>query len=294
MARPETTARTAATTSSPRRRRVLGFGSSGTSRFDPSADSTEVDAMRMVLPQGLQRRLDPAQRYGLRLTLVAVAVVLVALPFAALTFQVVGGGPVTRLDARLANDLNAWVEGRTVLLPFLRGITWLGRPVVLAVVVAAAAAYTWSRHLPRLAIFLVATSMGGGLVNLALKVLVDRPRPVVDHPVLTAFGKSFPSGHSLGSTVVFGALLVVFLPVVSRKVRSVTVGAVVLLVLAIGSSRMLLGVHFMSDVAGGYALGLAWLAAATAVFEVWRVERGTRPSNPLTEGIEPEAEESLS
>jgi undecaprenyl-diphosphatase len=121
-----------------------------------------------------------------------------------------------------------------------------------------------------------------------VKVLVDRPRPEVDHPIATAFGKSFPSGHALSSTVVFGALLLTFLPVLSRRWRHVAVAFTVVLVLAIGASRLLLGVHFVSDVVGGYVLGIAWLLTATAIFEIWRVERGQRPSHPLEEGVEPE------
>jgi undecaprenyl-diphosphatase len=65
------------------------------------------------------------------------------------------------------------------------------------------------------------------------------------------------------------------------------------LVLAIGASRLLLGVHFLSDVVGGYLLGLAWLCGATAAFETWRVERGRRPSHPLVEGVEPEEAPAL-
>ena len=133
----------------------------------------------------------------------------------------------------------------------------------------------------------------GGLVDSAVKILVDRPRPEVDHPVHTAFGKSFPSGHSMSSTICYGALLLVFLAVLHRRWRPPAIAATVLLVLAIGSSRLLLGVHFLSDVLGGYALGLAWLVGATALFEVWRVEEGRRPSAPLEEGVEPEAAAAL-
>ncbi|MDX6659187.1 MAG: hypothetical protein QOJ55_9, partial [Solirubrobacteraceae bacterium] len=71
--------------------------------------------------------------------------------------------------------------------------------------------------------------------------------------------------------------------------RGATIGAVTVLVLAIGASRLLLGVHFVSDVVGGYVLGLAWLAGAVAAFETWRVDEGRPRSDPLGEGIEPEA-----
>jgi membrane-associated phospholipid phosphatase len=112
-------------------------------------------------------------------------------------------------------------------------------------------------------------------------------------PVATAHGKSFPSGHAMSSTFVYGSLLLVFLPVVRRRVRPILFGLTVVLVAAIGFSRLALGVHYITDVVGGVVLGLAWLAASTAAFSTWRVERG-RPPVDVTEGLEPEAAEDLS
>jgi undecaprenyl-diphosphatase len=140
----------------------------------------------------------------------------------------------------------------------------------------------------------VLTTIGGGLVDSAVKILVNRPRPIVDHPVHTAFGKSFPSGHSMSSLICFGALLVIFLPALRHTVaRRVAVAGTIVLVLAIGLSRLMLGVHFVTDVIGGYVLGAAWLIGAIAIFEVWRIERGKRPTTPLSEGVEPEAAPAL-
>jgi undecaprenyl-diphosphatase len=70
------------------------------------------------------------------------------------------------------------------------------------------------------------------------------------------------------------------------------VAAAVGLVLAIGFTRLALGVHYLSDVVGGIVLGLAWLALSTATFSIWRVERGRPPVQPL-EGVEPEAAADL-
>lgn len=249
--------------------------------------------MRRGLPDFVVRRTDSSQRFGLRLTLAIVAFVLVTVPFSFLLFQVLFDGPITRFDGDLADRLNDAVRGDDVVVTILRGISWLGRPPVLWAVTGAAVAYTWRHGVHRLSIFLVATTLGGGIMSTAIKVLVNRPRPEVDHPIITAFGKSFPSGHALSSTVVYGAVLLTFLPLLSGWGRRAAVGGVVALVLAIGCSRLLLGVHFLSDVAGGFVLGLAWLAASTALFEIWRAERGRRRSHPLSEGLEPEAAEAL-
>jgi undecaprenyl-diphosphatase len=249
--------------------------------------------MRADLPQFVRTRLDPDQRYGLRLTLFAVAIVLVAVPFSTLVFAVLGRGPVTRLDGSLANRLNDAVRASPAAVRALEVVSWLGRPGWLAVAVGVAAVFVWRRGVRRLAVYLVVTVIGGGVVDSAVKILVDRPRPVVDHPVASAFGKSFPSGHAMSATVAYGALLLVFMPALHGRRRVAAIVATAAVVFAIGCSRVLLGVHFLSDVVGGYVLGLAWLSAATAAFEVWRVEEGRRRAHPLAEGVEPEAGPAL-
>lgn len=250
--------------------------------------------MRAGLPDAVRARFDPTGRYGLRVTLFAVALVLVAVPFSSLTFQVLADGPITRFDGEIANRLNGWVHESPAAVRALDFVSWLGRPVWFYVLIGAACVYVWRHGRKRLVAFLVVTSIGGGLVDTAVKLAVDRPRPIVDHPVATAFGKSFPSGHSMSSVICYGALLLVFLPVLHKGLaRRLAVAGTVFIVLAIGCSRLMLGVHFASDVIGGYVLGAAWLAGAVAAFEIWRVESGKRPTAPLTEGVEPEAGKAL-
>lgn len=245
--------------------------------------------MRRGLPDVVNEQTGPAQRYGLRVALLVVGMVLVAVPFSTLLLNVISDGPLTRLDADLADRFNEAVRDQDAALVVLRSVSWMGWPPTLLVVVAASIAYTWRHGAHRLTLFLVATTAGGALMSTAIKVLVDRPRPAVEHPVATAVGKSFPSGHAVWSTVVYGAVLLTFLPMLSGRRRGAAVLLTVLGVLAIGASRILLGVHFLTDVVAGHVLGLAWLAMATGAFEIWRVERGRRPSRPLEEGIEPES-----
>jgi membrane-associated phospholipid phosphatase len=240
------------------------------------------------LPRFVQRRTDPAQRYGLRLTLAALATLLVAVPFAFLLFQVVAGGPLTRLDADVADRLNETVRGHGWLIAVLRAVSWLGWPPLLALVVTLAVAIAWRSGSTRLLAFLVATTAGGAVVSTVTKLLVDRPRPEVDHPVAEAFGASFPSGHAMGSTVVYGVVLLAFLPLVRPDRRRAATAVTAAVVLVVAASRVLLGVHFLTDVVAGIVLGAAWLIAATVVFEIWRAERGRPFSNPVDDGIEPE------
>ena len=249
--------------------------------------------MRRGLPNAVARRLDPAGRYGLRLTLFGLAVVLVVVPFSTLLFQVLADGPLTELDGDVADALNRFVHERDGWIGPLQAISWLGRPPVLWTVTLLGIAYSWRHGARKLAVYLAATTAGGGLVSTAIKLLVNRPRPEVDHPIVEAFGKSFPSGHALSSTVVFGAVLLAFLPVLAGRWRHAAVAVTAVFVLAIGLSRLLLGVHFLSDVLAGHVLGLAWLAGSTAIFEIWRIERGRRRAHPLDEGVEPEEAEEL-
>ena len=246
----------------------------------------------MTVGDSLRRRLDPEERYGLRVTLLAVAFLLVAVPFGLLLSQVEGEGSLVRADTSAARNLHEWIRDSPSTVQFLKVVTFLGAPVWFWLVVVPAAIFVWRRHHPRLAVFLAVTVLGGGLLNNVVKVVVDRPRPSLVDPVAVAGGRSFPSGHAMSSTVVYGALLLVFLPVVPRRLRPLTVAAAVLLVGAIGFTRLALGVHYISDVLGGVVLGLAWLAASTAAFSTWRLERG-RPAVDPMEGLEPEAAADL-
>lgn len=243
--------------------------------------------MKYGLPDKVRRRLDPSERYGLRLTMVAIALTLVAIPFGLLLHQVTTDGPMTEYDTALANRLHELVRDSDVASAVLQTISFFGKPIWLAFVIGAPAVWLFSRGSKRLAIYLVATSITGGIVDTIVKLAVGRPRPQLDEPLAEAFGKSFPSGHSMSSMVCYGALLLAFLPVIPRRARPVAFAGTALLILSIGVSRLGLGVHYLSDVLGGFVLGAAWLIGATAAFSIWRVERG-RPAVDLTEGVEPE------
>jgi undecaprenyl-diphosphatase len=113
------------------------------------------------------------------------------------------------------------------------------------------------------ALLLALTVLGGRLGVELIKLAVDRPRPAFDaHPV-AVFSQSFPSGHAANSTITYLALALFAAP--ERWRRPAAVGAM-LLALAIGTTRPVLGVHWPSDVAGGWIYGLlviflaAWIS----------------------------------
>lgn len=244
------------------------------------------------LPAYVARRLDPGARYGLRVSLLALALVLVAVPFGLLLDQVVRNGPLVGADTSAANHLHGWVLTHDGVEQALRVLSFFGGPLWFYLLLGAGALFWWLQGARRLSVYLVTTGVLGGLVDTVVKVVVNRDRPSLEDPIATAHGKSFPSGHAMLATYGYGALLLAFLPVLPRRVRPAAILGWLVLVGAIAFSRLGLGVHYVSDVLGGIVLGLAWLAVSTAAFSVWRVERG-RPRVEPTEGVEPEVAQDL-
>jgi membrane-associated phospholipid phosphatase len=240
----------------------------------------------------LGRRLDPTKRYGLRVTLFAIAVILVLGPFGLLVREVTRHGELTKLDLSAAKGLHEFVVDSRGLVVVMEAISFIGSPPWFYVLLGGATIFFWLKRRRRLAAFIAITALMGGVVDTAVKIWVDRPRPVLEDPVAAAPANSFPSGHTMMATIGYGVLLLVFLPLVPRKWRVPLVIGFLLLVAIIGFARLMLGVHFITDVVGGFVLGLAWLAASTAAFSIWRTEEGKPPVHPL-EGVEPEAVESL-
>jgi membrane-associated phospholipid phosphatase len=140
-------------------------------------------------------------------------------------------------------------------------------PAVLRVVALLAAAALWLRRRRADAVLVAVGVTATYLLSSVAKVIVARPRPRVPHPVARAAGASYPSGHALTSLVAVGVLLMVLGPDLRRRPgRAVLVaGIVIVIVLMVGASRLLLGVHYLSDVLGGWLLGAAWLLALEAV-----------------------------
>ena len=243
--------------------------------------------MKKGLPEWAQQRFDPTQRYGLRLTLFAIAVLLLAVPFSFLLMQVLSAGPVTEVDQGIAESIFEWIHESDILIGIAWVFSFLGIPPFFYATIGGAAFWFFRKGYRRLALFMVTTPLVGGLISTVVKVLVDRERPVFDEPIVEAFGKSFPSGHAMTATVGYGTLLFAFLPLIPDKWRLRAVAGYVILVLGVGASRLGLGVHFLSDVLGGYILGAAWLCVSVATFRIWRREQHKRTADVI-EGAEPE------
>jgi undecaprenyl-diphosphatase len=198
---------------------------------------------------------------------VALAVLTAgAWAFGALAEEMAEGDTI-HLDQRFAD----WLHQRATdpLTDVLRVLTWSGNGGFLAVVVIVGALLLLQRGLVTDLVFLALAFAGAEVITFGMKQGFRRDRPFFEDPLATASSFSFPSGHALVSLAVYGALaLVVARHLTSRRAAAAVLAAAAVWVLAIGFSRLYLGVHFLSDVLAGYAAGAAWLALLYASIEV--------------------------
>jgi undecaprenyl-diphosphatase len=119
---------------------------------------------------------------------------------------------------------------------------------------------------------------GNGVLNPALKQLFARLRPLHAAEGASAPGFSFPSGHSSGTVVAFGMLAYLGLRLLPKQWHLPVLLAAVLLAFSVGVSRIVLRLHYASDVAAGFASGTAWLAICVTGIEFgrWLRYRATR------------------
>lgn len=163
--------------------------------------------------------------------------------------------------------------GGAARVPLVQWITWLGNNDTLVAGVTLACVLGLVAGRPWWTVRFLAASGLGGLVVRGLKAAFSRERPL--EAVVEAAGWSFPSGHAFGAMVFYGLLVaLVWVSTERRGVRAAAVAAGVLVVGAVGLSRVALGVHYPSDVAAGWAAGAAWLALSQwgvdAAREGWR------------------------
>jgi undecaprenyl-diphosphatase len=220
-------------------------------------------------------RRHPDGGLGLRLFLACLALFLVVVPFAVLLALVDARWvPLRHLDDAAAHDAHSYVRHHPALLEPLRATAYLLHPWVFRVIVVLLAVWLAIRGARRLAAWAVVTMAVAGVLVSELKALVARPRPVLPAPVAHATGASFPSGHALGALVGCTVIVLILLPVLRGAWRAVAWAAAAVVSLASGAFRVLLGVHYVSDVVAGWILGAAVVLATVAAFATWRHGEG--------------------
>ncbi len=220
--------------------------------------------------QFLSRLLAPGEATGLALTLGVGAVLALGLSFGQLLDNVLESDGIAVADRPVVRFLAAHRE--PWLITAMQVISDVGSPVgvaITATVVGAALAWARRSWLPLLVAGLGAA--GIGMINLTVKWLVARSRPPLAIAVGGEDGFSFPSGHTTGTTVVWllSAWMVSRWVIRSRAGRDMVWTGALLLIAAVGTSRVYLGVHFPSDILAGWVLGAAWAATIALVVNVW-------------------------
>jgi undecaprenyl-diphosphatase len=221
---------------------------------------TEPSPRRFERPlRFLQARLSPEGYLGLHLTIGLLVIVATGWWFADIAEDMSRNAATRALDF----SITSWflVHATPLRTAISRVVTFFGSvgfvtfaSVLTGVVLAV------RRSFYRLLALVLAVG-GGALLNIALKHLFHRQRPVLENPLVTLSSYGFPSGHTMGATIFYGMLaLIVTYSMRSWSCRVLTGWLAALVIALIGASRIYLGAHYFTDVIGAVAVGLAWLA----------------------------------
>lgn len=182
-----------------------------------------------------------------------------------------------------------WIGERhtPLLTTFMLEVTPLGTGAVVLMIVGVTAAFLWHTEHKHSARLLLAATAGSILLNNVLKLYFQRARPDVFDWQTHAASSSFPSGHAMSATVVYGTVAYLLARLQKRMwARVLTLSAAVLMIVLICLTRLYLGVHYPSDVIAGIIIGLAWSGFCMATLEAslvlarWRAPKSVVEEAP--------------
>lgn len=206
-----------------------------------------------------------------------IGIAVATLLFIVMAVAVFAGDTMTRVDVAVAGALHQ--HASPTIIGFFKLLTYLGSEGVIAAGFLFSIGCVVKKKWRALIGWTIALT-GGAIFNALLKSLFTRPRPTFSDPIATSTGFSFPSGHSMSSWIAAGMLLYFLASVIRDDRRRLAVIAIALVgCVMIGFSRLILGVHYLSDVIGGFAAGTLWLGLCIAALELTR----QRPPPELSE-----------
>ena len=228
----------------------------------------------------LADRVDRSHFRGLPLTVLVLAFAYVLALFAGIVEDVVTSDPIVALDHAMAQLIAAF-RAPAVISPFV-WLTSLGGPPVVGALLVVVCLSIWLTNRKYAIAGLLVSILGASLFNLLGKLAFQRPRPV--EAVLLESSYSFPSGHATTAIAFYGFLGYLLIRSATLwNVRAKLFFATGGLVLLIGLSRIVLGVHYLSDVWAGYLVGTLWLIVGISLTE-WLSASGRiawdAPSDP--------------
>ncbi len=190
------------------------------------------------------------------LTLWAVLCVLVVVVLAVLVRLDLLG----RMDERIGDVAYRWAAGPAWIFDVLIVVEHAFGTIAMTIYTAIAAVVLLTRKHSRAAFWTVGVMLGASTTTWVLKRFIERDRPVLDDPLHLLTSYSFPSGHATGISAAAGVVVMLSVVLVRRRsVRRVLVLSAVAVALVVGADRILLGVHNLSDVIAGFAVGAAWV-----------------------------------
>jgi membrane-associated phospholipid phosphatase len=241
---------------------------------------TPMPAHGSALSRFFAARLDRKSYLGLRLTVGLLIIAAGLWLFGGLLEEVLDNATLVHWDVTAAGWIHSTITPAG-MRAFL-AITNVGSPVVMGVLATIGVVVTFLRRHHLLAYTWAAAAGGGAILDGILKYTIHRTRPRYALALLHGTSFSFPSGHAMGSMIGYGFLA--YATVLTGKRigwhKRMIFSLAALLTLLIGVSRVYIGVHFPSDVLGGWAAGLAWLAVCITGYEF--VSGRSAAHRPLT------------
>jgi undecaprenyl-diphosphatase len=230
-----------------------------------AADAIEQMAGDMTASRPwLRRRLDPGAATGLALTAALIATITGGIVLGGLALLVRSHRGLRAIDRWSADWGHA--HGSHLSNRLLQLITDFGDWPIIPIIAVAVGAYELRRSANRYLVpFVVAVMAGDELVTTVIKQVVDRARPTLN-PVAATLGPSFPSGHSSTAASTYAALALILSRDRAPRMRAGLAGAAAAIAVGVAASRVLLDVHWLSDVVAGLALGWAWFALCAVAF----------------------------
>jgi membrane-associated phospholipid phosphatase len=212
----------------------------------------------------LAARLDPETATGLALTVAMIAVISGGVVFAVLAYLIRTNAHLLGIDSGVAKWGNRHATTTSTLV--LNDVTQLGSIYVVAgLCVVLAIAETLRQRTVWVPLFIVAVMGGEEIVTLSVKQLEDRVRPSFN-PATATLGPSFPSGHSATAAAFYATAALLIGRWRPRPTRAVVAGLAAAIAVGVAATRVLLDMHWLTDVVAGLSIGWAWFAMCAIAF----------------------------
>lgn len=217
----------------------------------------------------IRNRLSPEGALGLHVTVGLAVMIFAAWCFSEIAENLGDTTAQVALDHRVTNWFHAHAQSSLTSAALV--FTFFGSVGFVSIVSLALAIYFLGRRAWNRLIAVALTMGGGSLLNLLLKHFFHRQRPVLENPLVTLSSFGFPSGHTMGSTLLYGLIALITARFVRQTAGRIAIFMTAILMIAmVGLTRIYLGAHYLTDVLGAITIGIAWLTFSWTTTEAFR------------------------